>query len=40
MVIVLGFLSAKKIPEDIRTRIEAEQNGEILREWYMNVPQL
>lgn len=28
------------VPKDIRTRIEAEQNGEVLREWYMSVPQL
>lgn len=28
------------IPEDIRIRIEAEQNGEVLREWYLCVPQL
>lgn len=34
----LGELGA--IPEDIRIRIEAEQNGEVLRKWYMCVPQL
>ena len=28
------------VPEDIRIRIEAEQNGEVLRKWYMSVPQL
>ena len=28
------------VPEDIRIRIEAEQNGEVLRKWYMSIPQL
>ncbi|MDE5893722.1 MAG: hypothetical protein K2H45_12445, partial [Acetatifactor sp.] len=39
--VIYDFLSRLgKVPKDIRTRVEAEQNGEVLREWYMSVPQV
>lgn len=39
--VIYDFLSRLgTVPEDIRIRIEAEQSGEVLRKWYMSVPQL
>lgn len=39
--VIYDFLTQMgTIPEDIRIRVEAEQNAEVLRKWYMKVPRL